>query len=254
MRSSLALAPLLALVALAGCSSRDRGDLDDLVPTPKQLGTPIADQNDPAHRIPSGSKIVAKGVVVVAVDTYDETSDGKSIGNVYVQDPVQPTPWSGMTLYRVALSPPDLALNPGQGVDLAGPYEPFAGPATSPFSNGLMLPEVVQGTIALSYESSSPAPVPVTLAELNDPVGAMKYVGMLVKLTDVTVGTYATGKRQQAPINGSKNLNLAGQLMPIQPGSGGTVAEGDKLKSVTGLLNFFYSYSLCPRTSADIEK
>jgi hypothetical protein len=253
MRSSLALAPLLVWIALSGCSSQGKGDLDHLTPNPKPFGTPIANQNDPAHRIPSGSTIVAKGVVVVAVDTYDETGDGKSIGNVYVQDPVQPTPWSGMTLYRVALSPPDLALNPGQGVDLTGPYEPFAGPTTSPFK-GVVLPEVVQGTIKLAYEDNSPDPVPVTMADLNDPVGAMKYVGMLVKVTDVTVGTYATGKRQQVSVNGTTNLNVAGQLMPIQPSAGGTVAEGSHYASITGLLNYFYSYSLCPRTSADLVK
>jgi hypothetical protein len=254
MRPTLAFASALLLLVGSGCGSQGHGDLDHLDANPKSFGTPIAQGNDPAHRLPSGATMRAKGVVVVAVDTYDETQDGKSIGNVYVEDPVQPTPWSGMTLYQVTLNPPDLALNPGQGVDLVGPYQPFAGPASSPFSNGIMLPEVVKGSLTLSYEGESPKPVDITMADVADPVKAMKYVGMLVRLQNVTVGAYATGKRQQAPINGNSNFVLAGQFMPIQPDYGGTVAANTTLKSVTGLMNYFYSHALCPRSSADIEK
>ncbi len=254
MRPTLAIASALLVLIAAGCGSQGNGDLDHLTANPKSFGTPIAQGNDPAHRLPSGASLVAKGVVVVAVDTYDETQDGKSIGNVYVQDPVQPTPWSGMTLYQVSLNPPDLALNPGQGVDLVGPYQPFAGPASGVFPNGIMLPEVVKGSLTLSYEGESPVPVDITMADVADPVAAMKYVGMLVRLKTVTVGTYAAGKRQQAPINGNSNFNIQGQFMPIQPDFGGTVAAGTTLKSVTGLMNYFYSLNLCPRSSADIEK
>lgn len=254
MRPTLALASALIVLIASGCGSQGNGDLDHLTANPKTFGTPIAQGNDPAHRLPYGATLRAKGVVVVAVDSYDETQDGKSIGNVYVEDPVQPTPWSGMTLYQVTLNPPDLALNPGQGVDLVGPYQPFAGPASGAFPNGILLPEVVKGSLTLSYEGESAKPVDITMADVADPTQAMKYVGMLVRLQNVSVGVYATGKRQQAPINGNSNFLLAGQFMPIQPEYGGTVAGGTTLRSVTGLMNYFYTHTLCPRTSADIEK
>jgi len=254
MRSTLALASALLACSSLGCGSQGNGDLDHLTPNPKSFGTPIAQGNDPAHRLPSGATLTAKGVVVVAVDTYDETANGKSIGNVYVQDPIQPTPWSGMTLYQVSLNPPDLALNPGQGVDLTGPYEPFAGPSTGAFPTGIVLPEVVKGSLTLSYEGESPLPVDITMTDVADPATAMKYVGMLVRLKSVAVGKFDATNRQQAPLNGSTTFNLAAQLMPLDPAFGGTVVASTTYTSITGLFNYFYTFSLCPRTSADIVK
>lgn len=257
MRSTLALASALLLLVGSGCGSQGNGDLDHLEAGTATLGTPIAQGNDPAHRLPSGAILNAKGVVVVAVDTYDETANGSSIGNVYVEDPVQPTMWSGMTLYQVSLSPPDLSLTPGQGVNLVGPYQPFAGPASGVFANGIVLPEVVKGSISLSFEGASPKPVDVTVADFADGVSAMKYVGMLVRITNVTMGPYNTKSpmRQQSPINGSANLAMAAQLMPLDPTYGGAYPAGTTFKSVTGLLNYFYTpYVLCPRSSADLEK
>jgi hypothetical protein len=249
---SLALAS--ALVALTACSSQGNGDLDHLDANPKPFGTPIASQNDPAHRLPSGATLNARGVVVVAIDTYDETKDGKSIGNVYVEDPIQPTPWSGMTLYRVTTSPADLALVPGQGVDLVGPYQPFAGPSSGAFPNGIILPEVVQGTISQSYEGASPAPVDLTMNDLADATKAIQYVGMLVRLKNVTISGAFTEPRQEAGINSSSSIVIAGQLMPLSTADGGNVAQNATYKSVTGLLNYFYTMKLCPRTSADFEQ
>lgn len=256
MRPTLVLATVL--VALAGCGSRGNGDLDHLAPNPKPFGTPIAQQTDPAHRLPNGAPFVADGVVVVAVDSYDETQDGKSIGNVYVQDPVQPTPWSGLTLFRPTPNPPDLALTPGQGVDVAGPFDAFTGPSTSPpFPSGIILPEVKSGSISMSYEGEAPAPVDVTIDDFTDTNKAMQYVGRLVRMQNIQVGAFQ-GSRQQAYINGPSgpsNVQLAGQLMPLAPYAGGPLKGGQTLKSVVGVLNYFYTpFQLCPRTSADIEQ
>jgi hypothetical protein len=254
MRPTLALASALLLLVGSGCGSQGNGDLDHLEAGTKTFGTPIAQGNDPAHRLPSGATLNAKGVVVVAIDTYDETKDGKHIGNVYVEDPVQPTPWSGMTLYQVSLSPPDLTLNPGQGVDLVGPYQPFAGPPNGLFPAGLLLPEVVKGSITMSYEGESPAPVDITMADIADPAQAMKYVGMLVRMKNVSVGAFDGKSYQDAPVNGSSTVFVAAQLMPLDPAFGGTFAASTNYASITGLFNYFYNFSLCPRSSADIVK
>jgi hypothetical protein len=246
--------PILLAMISAGalsCSSGGGGDLDLVTPHPVVLGTPIANANNPATVLRSGSKLEARGVVVIAVDQYDETKDGKSIGNIYVQDPVQPTDWSGLTLFNAAKNPPDLILPPGSGVDVVGPYQPFAGPASGLFPPGIVLPEVVKGAVNLVYEGSPPQPVDITLDAFKVPTDAMKYVGRLVRMKDVTlVGDW--DKRHQAPISADKTVMLAAQFYAVDDPAT-NIKNGTKLASVTGVLNYFYTFDLCPRTPDDIK-
>ena len=122
--SSWARSAVLGVLVTSACSSGG-GDLNQLTENPKPVGNPIARAGAPESRLPDGQTIKAQGVVVTAVDTYDETKDGKGIGDIYVQDAVQTgakgTPWSGLKLYRHTKNPPDLDLVPGHGVDLPVP-------------------------------------------------------------------------------------------------------------------------------------
>jgi hypothetical protein len=254
MRRSFASVVAALAILGSGCSSGGGGDLDHVSPHPNTLGTPIAKQNDPATRLPSNATFVAKGVVVIAVDTYDETKDGKSIGNIYVQDPVQPTPWSGMTLYQVTRIPTDLQVVPGMGVDVIGPYQPFAGPSSGVFSNGIVLPEIVKGTITQTYEAPSPDPVDITMADIADPVKSMQYVGRLVRMSNVQITGSFDAKRHEAAINSSTAITLASQLVALDDPMGINLTMGTTLKSVTGVMNYFYTLKLCPRNADDIVK
>jgi len=244
---------LVALAtAIASCSSGGGGDLDKIQPKPIELGTPIAKANNPASPLKYGSTLEARGVVVVAVDDFDETKDGKSIGNIYVQDPVQPTDWSGLTLFNSTKNPPDLILTPGAGVDVVGAYQPFAGPASFPFDGGIVLPEVVKGAVTLVYEGHLPDPVEITLDAFKNPKDAMKYVGRLVRMKNVTlVGDWEL-KRHTAPLIADKTLALASQFFAVDDPVR-NIKNGTKLASVTGVLNYFYTFSLCPRTPEDIQ-
>src|SRR5207249_1214489 len=109
------------------------------------------------------------------IDNFDETGDGKSIGNIYIQDANQPaprgTPYSGITLYRAQKVPTDLPLHPGDGVDVDGQYQPYPGPS---FSFPIALPELVSPSLKLAYEGCpsrcyrTPEPIDITAADLKD--------------------------------------------------------------------------------------
>ena len=280
-RSSLRwLGSGVALLGLLACSSGGGGDLDNVKPKPKPveaLGTPIAKANDPAAplvqycgtKCPTGAvcqkqcpTLNAHGVIVVAVDEYDERGDGSGAGNIYVQDSVQPagvgTPWSGLTLFRITRVPSTLALIPGMGVDVAGVYQPFPGPSND-FPSGIVLPELISGSISQSYEGEPPTAIDITIADLADPKAGTQFVGRLVRMKDIAIASAFDPKFHEASIDGSatakaSKITLAAQLFNLEDPKGLAAAPGKKYKSVTGVLNYFYNFKLCPRTLEDIEQ
>ena len=268
----------LSAIALVSCSSGGGGDLDHVQPKSHAFGTPIADANapaddkgarDPARAIatlcgsqcPGGAagatcpktcpNLVASGVVVTAVDSFDETLDGKSIGNIYVQDAVQPeplgTPYSGITLFQPISN---AILQPGDGVDLTGAYQPFPGPASSPFP--VLLPEVSKGAISLSYEGRQPAPIDVDPSMFKDAKQGMAFVGRLVRLKNVAVGGAFDPKRHEATISTDGTLSIASQFFLLDDPKGLAAGPGTKFAAVTGVITYFFNFKLCPRSTADI--
>ena len=271
-------------VSIAACSSNSGGGDVSRGPTgPVDLGTPIGDANNPAHPLvkttcgsqcPPGDatcpqscpSLSANGAIVVAIDAYDETGDGKSIGNIYIQDASQPaprgTPYSGITLFRAQRIPSDLPLHPGDGVDVDGTYQPFPGPASGAFA--VPLPEVVNGSLKLAYEGCPsrcyrpPTPIDVTADDFKDPKAGFAFVGRLVRMQNVTVTGVFAMPRQEAAIDGSADsksakLVAAGQFISLVDAKAPAIVPGKTYKSVTGLLNYFYNFKLCPRSLADIE-
>ncbi|GAC1591934.1 MAG: hypothetical protein NVS3B20_17750 [Polyangiales bacterium] len=249
------IAPLAtALCCAFACSSGGGGDLDHIKHQKSALGTPIAAANNPASPLSPNTPIDGRGVVVVAVDSYDETGDGKNIGNIYVQDPIQPTDWSGLVLFSAIRNPINLTLAPGAGVDIAGPYQPFKGPASGAFPDGIAIPEMVKGGISLSYEGRDPTPVDVTLEQFKVAKDAMKFVARLVRITDVTVtADFGSKRAHEAPIVADQSVVIAAQLFAVDDPAV-DIKAGTKLASVTGVMNSFYSFKLCPRSPADIQR
>lgn len=249
----LLLACTAALVGLS-CSSGG-GDYNNIYERPKPLGTPIADQSKPETRLKDGDTIRASGVVVIAIDTYDENNGG-SVGDIFVQDPVQTgakgTPWSGLRLYRPTKNPPDLTLAPGQGVDLVGEYQAFAGPPGSPFSDGILVPQAANAALTLTYEGSPPVPIELTWDDLKDPKTALQYASRLVTVKNVEVVGGFSGSRPEAAIfSPDKVLTLASKFFPVHEMP--EITPGTTVKQITGVLDYFYSMKLCPRSRADIE-
>ncbi|MBI2389793.1 MAG: hypothetical protein HYV09_09395 [Deltaproteobacteria bacterium] len=260
----------LALVATSACSSGG-GDLNNLQENPKPLSTPIASQSDPKTRIGDGQTIRASGVVIVAVDAYDETKDGKGVGDIFVQDPLQPapkgTPWSGLRLYRPTKNPPDLELAPGMGVDLTGDYLAFTGPPgpeTNKFKPlGLAQPQASNASLTLTYEGRAPAPIDLTPEDIRDPFVAMQYASRLVRFKNVTLDSdFSLGRPEaRTPIvverTGKEEttgyLMVSSKFFPMHETTALNPKKGTTYKSITGVLDFFYTFKLCPRSVADIE-
>jgi hypothetical protein len=245
------------ILTLLACSSGG-GDLNQLHENPKILGNPIAQQSAPATRLKDGSTIRAQGVVVIAIDNYDENNKG-SIGNIYVQDPVQTGPkgtaWSGLRLYRPTKNPPDLELAPGQGVDLVGEFVAFPGPPGSPeFGPGILVPQAANAALTLTYEGRPPEPVDLTIDDLKDAKAGLQYASRLVRFKNVFIaGTYDVARPEAPVYDTSKTLVLSAALYPVHKDMAVNAQKGVTLKSVTGVLDYFYGYKLCPRSRADIE-
>jgi hypothetical protein len=251
MRSSLLV---VALVAVSACSSGG-GDLNHLEERPKPLDNPIAKAAAPETRTPDGQTIRARGVVVIAVDNYDDNGAG-AVGDIYVQDPVQTGPkgtaWSGLRLYRPSKNPPDLELAAGQGVDLVGEFVAFLGPPTSPFRDRVPVPQVSNASLTLTYESTPPPPVDITPADLADTATGMQYASRLVRMKNVVLMTDFTGSRPEAQIyDTSGRLILGAKLFPLHKVD--ALKKGVTVKSITGVLDYFYNFKLCPRSIADVE-
>jgi hypothetical protein len=252
MRSSLLA---LALLSVSACSSGG-GDLNNLVERPKPLGNPINAQVAPGTRLKDGQTIKAEGVVVIAVDNFDETNDGKGIGDIYVQDPVQTGPkgtaWSGLKLYRPAKNPPDLELSAGHGVNLVGEFSALTQPGTAtPFDPGLVLVEAVTPSVALTFEGAPPVPIDLTFEDVADKMAAQQYQNRLVRFRNVTLTTDFTGSRREAKTNAP--FTMTAKFFPIDKTESLSPKTGTTYKSVTGIFDFFYSYKLCPRSATDVE-
>lgn len=248
-----------ALLSLGPACSSGGGDLNGLAVNPQPPGNDIARQNGEGTRLADDATLRARGVVV-AVDTYDETFDGKGVGDVFIQDPKQVgdkgTPYSALRLYRPTKTPPDLQLVPGQWVEIVGPYTAFKGPpGSTPFDAGMFSGQVANGAITLVGEGAEPQPVELSADVLTDPKKALPYFSRLVRIRDVAIVDVFTTTRPEAPIfvsdrNGPK---LSSKFFPVHDTKGLDVSKGKKLKSVVGVLDYFYTVKLCPRSIADIE-
>ncbi len=261
-----------SLVGLVGGCSGHEGGADRWVPdapAPSVLGDGARlDQiNDPARPRPSlTAKLDVTGVVVTARDDFDETGDGKSVGNLYVQDAVAaPLPYGGIEVYGPGFSPPDLKIAAGDVVDVRGAlYEEFAGPASFPFPSGETLPELASGTVGLRFEWRAPVarsagfdaagvarPILVDLASYAT---GRRWLGMLVKLEDVTVAsTTASSGRFSATLSGS-SVTVTNSLAPIDTfgAAGAPIAGGTHFASVTGVVMYFAGFSVAPRGASDL--
>jgi hypothetical protein len=259
-------APVLGLVA---CSSGG-GDLNTLTEKPKPLGNPIAEQSAPGpKRLQDNQTIVARGVVIVAIDNYDDSGQG-AVGDIYVQDAVQTgpkgTPWSGLRLFRPTKNPPDLELAPGQGVDLVGNFVAFAGPPPSVFANGVVVPQASNAALTLTSEGRPPEPIEITVDDVRDRATQMinpdhiQFASRLVRIRNVVLTSDFGGARPEAstfdePPSSTRTsqLSLSAKLYPVHKDPTLNLKKGMTIKSVTGVLDYFFNFKLCPRSRADIE-
>ena len=270
----LSSAIALMTTALAGCSGTG-GTIGD--PPSK----PAADQNGSGARLsdligpapwvdplnkdsidcayPADKNIHVTGVAITAIDRFDETGTG-AVGTFFVQDLVDsPPPYSGVDVFSPSFSPPDLRLQVGDQADILGTLQEFPGPTTFIFPRCKTLPEI-GGTMTFRSENKNPAPVTIALEDLKSYDTARQWLGMLVRVENVTIAAKASSKgRFTADIDaGGGGLatdipQIANELYDIEK-EGPMMAQGTTFKSVTGIVTFFSQFQLAPRSAADFEQ
>ncbi len=228
----------------------------------------IKDVGDPGvdgHKDLVSQTQAISGAIVIAVDKFDETANGKSTGTIYVQDLGSKDPYSGITLFAPTFNPGNLAVSPGDVLDLVGPYTEAATIGTTvTFAPGAVLPQISKPVATFRYETQVPDPVDIDVNELADYTTGRRWMGMLVRVKDITLSadaandpkgtgrlsvdlTAGTGGGCSTPF--PKPPSLTNDLFDVDALG---LKRGTKLASITGVVGFFCSLRLAPRTPADI--
>lgn len=220
-------------------------------------------------KVPQDKQVRATGQVVAAIDRFDETGDG-ALGNIYIEDVYAdgetPEPYSGVTVFDPAFTPPDLRLIEGDVVDTFGNLQEFLGPS-SPFGDCKTLPEI-GGTMQFRFDNGPLAPLTVVLengsdrfAEIKGYENARRYIGMLVRVEGVLIagapkkdsaGRYTAALNMGGGLSADDVIKLSNELFDME-NEGPELADGAQFKAVTGILTYFYGFKLAPRSADDFE-
>lgn len=271
-----ATVPVLLGLLLAACSSGGGGDsVPHAQPVVTGTGDRLAELNDPANPRPTPTAIQnVSGVSVVAVDAFDETSNGKSAGAIYVEDLAHAAsdgslescsaqgvtcPYSGIELFAPSFNPPALRVAPGDVVDVRGQYQEFAGPPTFLFPPGETLPEMVGATVSLRFEYDPLPAAAIDLVDLKDYATGRQWLGMLVRVDDVTLfddaaassGRYSAHLDVGAGVQLGKVPTVTNALFDLAQ-SGVPMTKGTHFASITGVVQYFQNFSIAPRSAADL--
>jgi len=206
-----------------------------------------------------GVNVSISSAVVSWIDTFDETKDGKSVGTVYVQDIGSSAPYSGTSLYEPSYVPASLRLLPGDVLDLAGPYQEQPKIGTAVFTAPDTLPSLYKPVGTYRYDFTTPTPVVVQISDLDQSnyAAGRKWEGMLVTVNDITLGpgvdvsnrvTYIIGQGDAAI-----DLNAVAISNELYDLSSTQFPAGQHFSSVTGIVTWFYSYQIAPRSPADLK-
>jgi hypothetical protein len=248
---------LLASALLVAC--RGGGDNDPDAP-PSSDGPPnvddatIYDIQNPDNRIPAGTNVTVKGVVVTAVDRY-----GMRVGNIWVQEPGG-GPYSGVLVFGVDAAVVD-TLQPGDIVDIAGA-------AKSEFSldddtSGRKTTELEpgdSGTLLLTRVSAGTPLTPEVvdanaIAELDD-TGTRptardneweKWEGVLIEINDVPkIGEIEPIGSTDPTFEGfglPGGLETDTSLAAFPAGLDGNIC----IDSITGIGDYFFNWKILAR-------
>ncbi|CAN5574655.1 hypothetical protein BH09MYX1_BH09MYX1_56700 [soil metagenome] len=200
-----------------------------------------------------GKDVLVTSAVVTAVDGFDETNDGKSRGTIWLQDVDVPGGYGGISLFSPSFQPANLRLAPGDVVDLDGQYvEQSTIGATVNFAPAF-LPQLVKPSTTFRYETAVPTPIEISLDDLMTFDAGRKWIGLLVTIKGALVeGAIVTDKagRRTAGFTPEKSSpaisNELFQYADFPPGT--------TFQSVTGIVTFFFTLKIAPRSDADLVK
>jgi hypothetical protein len=202
---------------------------------------------------PPNQNVQATCAVVTAVDTWDETGKG-SVGTVYVQDSASPTPlYAGIQLDRSSFSPSGTPV-PGDLLEVTGTYEEYAGPTNGRFGMCETLPRIT-GTATFRSSGVVPTPVVIQASDLTSYDGARRYFNTLVTVRNVHIAAdgreLAGSYRADVAVSSGSPWSIDDELFDVPHQY--ALHQGDTFTSVTGIVTYFYSVSLAPRSVADFQ-
>jgi hypothetical protein len=250
-------------LALAACSAGN-GD----VPSKKEIGPPVGDGNrireiaDPGvpGRPAPGSDVNVTGVTVVAVDTFDETKNGKSRGTIFVQDLGSTEPYSGIGIFAPAFVPGDLRVAAGDVLDLRGEYQENKNIGTAIFPEGQVLPQLSRPVATFRYDFRPPAAREIDIKDLNDYALGRRWIGMLVTVKNVAIdgrlsesGGRVTGflLPKGSGADDRNRPTVTNELYDLKVND----AESNQgYASITGVVTYFFNLHIAPRSAADLVK
>jgi hypothetical protein len=263
---------LLALLAVApvGCENSLPNDpaSDGGAGSALGNGQRIRDLMNPSLKghPASGALVTITGATYLTTDTYDETHDGKSKGTVFIQDvPANATsvlPYSGASLYSPTYLPANLRPAPGDVLDLVGTYSFSASLGSAVFPAGTGLVQISKPVVQPRFEYELPAPTVISVSDLDDYQKGLQWNGMLVTVENVVLpDSLVNGGTGRWTVHISSDVSsngptLANELFDVSTWNSAQanppLAAGQTLKSVTGIVTWFFNYHVCPRSPADI--
>lgn len=261
---------LLAILALSCGSEGGDARSDGGVPPPAGRDRRIKDVSDPSrldHASYVNNTVSVSGATVLAVDSYDETGNGKSVGTIYVQDLGSGAPYSGTSLYAPTFIPGNLRVGPGDVLDLRGQYEENQSIGTATFALGAVLAQLAKPAATLRLElDKPPEPVDIDVKDLLDYASGRRWMNMLVRVKnvklygDVSLSNRASGRLSVNLTPKGSGASACETPFPKPPTLTNELFEagvleiksGTTLASVTGIVTFFCNLHLSPRSPADI--
>jgi len=238
---------------LAACASH--GDAPaDIDASALGNGMRLRDVQDPSKGL-AGQDVKVTTVVVTAVDNFDETKNGKSRGTIFVQDADVTGPYAGISMFSPTFVPANLRLAPGDVINMSGQYvEQQTIGSTVNFAPNF-LPQMNKPQVSFAFETKLPQPVVVPFDDLKTFATARKWIGMLVTVEDVTAlqaptASDSTGLRVTSQLTTIVNgPAINNELYDLQPGA---FPANTHFKSITGIVDFFFSIFISPRSAADL--
>jgi hypothetical protein len=264
-------------IALLACSSLPEDPAAPYDASPLGNGLRLAQVQDPKspdyHPCPASStncqSARVSSVVESWLDSFDETMDGKSVGTLYIQDVGTPHPYGGIGVYEPNYVPASLSPLPGDVFDFAGPYQEASNIGKATFGKGTFLPQLYKPVGTFRYEFEPPAPLLIKATDLYEDSSsktdgnfahARQFLQLLVTINDVVVGAGTpdtTGKRVTYAIQGAgggsvvNGPEISNELYNLGRND---FPAGTHFKSVTGIVTWFFSFHIAPRSVNDLQQ
>jgi len=198
-------------------------------------------------------------LLVTAVDRFDEDGEGRT-GTIFVQE-VGGGPFSGIQMFRPTIQPASEYLLPGDVVEVEGTYVEFELGQINPDGadpRGRTVSQITDGIARKTGEWISPEP---TLVEDSNDVqvdpAAEEWEGVFVELRDVEALT-PPDSRGAFFVQGDADCEMTRDAETCAQVDDDNyaipdAAAGMRLSRVAGVVTYFYTYKVLPRSPLDVE-